>query len=165
MAHKLANLHTMTTQTTPTRAICDNGEPIKSNITQLSGPLPLYHHYDGQTNPQPAFIEIEAGEVTFDWNAEIGSAIPMSVHHRRALRLPIPNHLSLAGYQSLFEDITPALREIIAGHTLHWDGNNLAGRLTEEAQAAFDGLEYQSITGEWDNYHCDEQALADLSDS
>jgi hypothetical protein len=155
----------MTTQTTPPRAICDNGEPIKSNIAQLSGPLPLYHQYYGQTNPQPAFLEIESGEVWFDWNAEVGNAIPMSVYHRRALRLPVPNHLTPAGYQSLLEDITPALREIMAGHTLQWEGNNHVGRLTEEAQAAFDGLEYQSMSGEWDNYHCDEQALADLSDS
>ena len=139
-------------------------EPIKSNIAQLSGPLPLYHKYGGQTNPQPAFLEIEEGEVWLDWSAEIGTGIPMSVYHRRALRLPVPNHLTPAGYRALLDDITPALREIMAGHAIQWDGNNHVGRLTDEAQAAFDELECQSITGEWDNYHCGEQALADLSD-
>ncbi|MFW6312573.1 MAG: hypothetical protein ACOC2N_01650, partial [Spirochaetota bacterium] len=60
------------------------------------GPAPLYHQYDGQTTPQPAYLELtEDGEAWVDYSPEIGGAVPARVYDGRDQRWAIPNTLSV----------------------------------------------------------------------
>lgn len=97
-----------------------------------AGKLPLFHQYEGQTQPQPAYLEVEAdGEVRVDWNGEIGNAVPFSVWHKRTLRYDISNQLTVAGIDALIEDIAPLIEEMLDHFEIVWDGNNNVGRLDE----------------------------------
>ena len=60
---------------------------IKTNAEEIRAEFaPLYLRYSGQTNPQPAHIEIDPEEktITAEANPEIGNAVPMNVWHGRA---------------------------------------------------------------------------------
>lgn len=98
------------------------------------GPAPLYYHYDGQCNSQPAYLEMtEDGAVSVDYSGEIGNAVPAYVWHRRTLRWAIPNCLSPTGIDQLMDDVQVELQTIHDGHSVEWDGSNHVGRLTPEA--------------------------------
>lgn len=111
--------------------------------TVPAGRAPLYHRYPGQVKPQGAFLELDAaGHVRADWNGEIGSAIPAEVYCRRVLRYKVPADLSGRGIAELFEHFRPLLARIHAGHSISWDGREMRGFLTADAQEAEDALEY-----------------------
>ncbi|MFP4012414.1 MAG: hypothetical protein ACLFUM_11990 [Spirochaetaceae bacterium] len=77
-----------------------------------NGPAPLYHQYDGQTAPQPAYLELtEEGEVTVDYDAENG-IVPARVFEGRDIRWAIPNTLSVAGIDALLDELEPLLRQL-----------------------------------------------------
>lgn len=48
--------------------------------------------YDGQTQPQPLYIELDGENQTYqvDWGCEIGNAVPEGVWHSRRLRIGLP---------------------------------------------------------------------------
>lgn len=136
---------------------------MKTNLDTLTGQTPLHMQYSGQNQPQDAYIEINAdGEINFDYNSEIGNAVPMSVWHGQIRRISIPNDLTSKGYAALFESISDELQTLVDGMDDRWDGNNRVGTLTEDAQEALYSLEYESMTGGFDGFDRDEQALADL---
>jgi hypothetical protein len=115
-----------------------------SHIRDLRGKkeLPCYLRYQGQTQPQPAFVELaEDGEVRASANPEIGNAVPSYVYHGRSIRWKIDPALRGEQIADAVERLAPLLEAIHQGHTVEWDGNNMTGRLTEEASAASDELE------------------------
>lgn len=115
---------------------------ITINTDNLRGEIaPLYHRYQGQTNAQPAYVELdEDGVVRADYNPEIGPphAIPFSVFHRRDLRWGVANAIrgdALAYYLESAEALA-LLERIHAGHDVEWDGNNNVGKLDDDAAQA-----------------------------
>ena len=113
---------------------------IKINTTNLRGELaPLYQRYPGQTNPQPAYIQIdEDGNVSAGYSGETGNAVPSTVWHRRTLQWPVQPSVRgdvLADFLDSPE-IVALLERVHAGHQVEWDGNNHVGRLNDDAQAA-----------------------------
>jgi len=118
---------------------------MKIYTDNLGGSAPLYHRYTGQTDPQPAYLEIDpgAGTVRADWNGEIGSAVPFGVYQGRILRVPVPcyAHGPSLARELESEPVRAMLERIIAGHSVEWDGSNNIGRLTKDAQAAVAELE------------------------
>jgi len=113
----------------------------------IGGQDALHYQYQGQTRPQPIYLEIDCDsrEVRIDWNAEIGNAVPMKVYHQRVLRYSLPDYLSRdAANRALADETVMGLVErIVNGYSCEWGGSNLRGRLDADATVAeelFEGL-------------------------
>lgn len=106
---------------------------------------PLYLRYDGQSQPQSAFMEIDpsTGEVAMCCNCEIGNAVPMRVWHGLAPRVSLSPYLSRSQCESIAtdEEVIALIRRAIEGYSERWDGSNHVGSLTRDAIGALDDLE------------------------
>lgn len=98
---------------------------------------PLYHRYERQSSPQPAYLELSSdGEVSVGYNPEIGNAVPSRIWHKIALRWTIPCDLSVADIDAMLSD-TDVLNHLAYIHAHHeevWNGSNHVGVLSEEAE-------------------------------
>lgn len=104
---------------------------------------PVFCHYSGQLQPQPAFVQIdEDGRVWAGYCPDIGNGVPMSVWYRHDLRVSINPELSSGEIECFLLDtkIQALLERIVAGHDIEWDGSNWIGSLTGDARAALDAL-------------------------
>jgi transcriptional regulator with XRE-family HTH domain len=106
-------------------------------IIECTDPTELYRHYDGQHEPQDAYIELDTQNETLSatYNGEIGNAIPFTVYHGLDRRYGIPILTADAANRAMHE-IAPLADRVIAGTTVEWDGNNNVAVLDEDAQAA-----------------------------
>lgn len=105
---------------------------------------PLFYQYDGQINPQPAYVEMdEEGNVSADYSGEIGNGTPTLVWHGRTLRWNVHPLALGSDLADLLEsdEVKGLLKRVYAGHDVDWDGSNLVGRLDENAQEASEKLE------------------------
>jgi hypothetical protein len=68
---------------------------------------PLYCHYQGQTRPQTAHIEIDYEERTISAavNGVIGNGIPMSIWNGRVGRFSVDRNLTLDEINELLDDL------------------------------------------------------------
>lgn len=82
---------------------------MKCSVDHLdTGKLhPLYAHYDGQYEPQPAYAEFDTrtGSLTAGWDGEIGNGVPMDVWDGKRLRWPISYELTEAEVNNLLDEI------------------------------------------------------------
>jgi hypothetical protein len=139
----------------------------------------LYRHYDGQSEAQGCYIELDLrGEsLHATYNAEVGNAVPFSVYHGFERRYSIPV-LTGDAANELMEQIAPLADRILADWDEHWDGNNMKARLGEDAQAAEEeiesllpysepGHESPDVVGEWtmDAIQCTDAELGVRPDS
>lgn len=106
-------------------------------VIECTSPTELYRHYDQQTKAQPAYIELDLREGTLlaNWNAEIGGAVPFTVHHGFERRYGIPVLTGDAANRVMGE-LVPLAARILADWKERWDGNNAVAVLGEDAQAA-----------------------------
>lgn len=119
-----------------------NGTSLTIQLPDAAEVAPLFKQYDGQAMPQPAYVELtEDGQVTADWSGEIGGALPMTVWHGRTRRYRVPSAIKGSGLRALVERIQPLLERVHGGHLVEWDGSNLVGRLSDDAQAAEEQIE------------------------
>lgn len=117
--------------------------PVTLSLSNLDQDrVALHHRYSGQVDPQPAHVEIdEDGTVTADYSGEIGSAVPMLVWHKRTLRVPVAAEVDCADLAAYLRGGgLPLLQAIHNGHSVHWDGSNHVGALTDEAEQALEDL-------------------------
>jgi len=103
--------------------------------------LPLYCHYDGQHQPQSAFVELDAdGDVRAHYNAEIGNGVPADVYngrsHRWTISREVARYLSRVAVCALLDSLAPLLQRVCQGHRIAWNGNNNVGRLDDDALEA-----------------------------
>ena len=125
----------------------DNKEKhLTTNAADLAQELaPLYHRFQGQENPQRAYIEIDPQGRTMiaEYDGEIGNAVPMAVYHGRILRLHISPYLRGDVLADILEsdEVQALAQRICAGHETYWDGSNLRGRLSDDARSAFEALQ------------------------
>ncbi|RME23332.1 MAG: hypothetical protein D6800_09985 [Candidatus Zixiibacteriota bacterium] len=127
-----------------------------------AGDAPLFVQYGGQTQPQPAYLELdEFGNVSLDYSSEIGGAVPMDVWHGRTLRWSVSPYLSRDAALDLLEDasLVALLERVHAGHSVDWDGSNMVGHLTEDAREAkqkvqeiLDEISRDGAAQVWDAY-------------
>lgn len=109
--------------------------------------FPVYCKYDGQFEPQPAFIalDIENETVTADYNGNIGGGCSSDVFHGRVLHFPI-NPMSLnTQIAELIDENLGDFQKIIVGSEIVWNGNNYVGRFNEEAQRLIDKFEMEQV--------------------
>lgn len=107
-----------------------------------NGPGPLFCHYPGQDQPQPCHlaIDLETGEVSCDYNPEIGGGIPARVYHAQILWFTIPN-LSGPHANQLLDEALPYAQRILDDAEIVWNGNNHVGRLGAAGETAREELE------------------------
>lgn len=107
-------------------------------IDNLTAGAPLFKQYDGELQPQPAYVSMGAdGDVEADWSGEVGNAVPMTVWHNRTLRWRVPAQAEGTALAEFLRENAPLFERVHAGHSIEWDGNNMVGKLTNDAQAAF----------------------------
>jgi len=105
----------------------------------------LYTIYPGQSEPQPAFvtIDLETGRVSYDWDGEIGGAVPAEVWHRRVLRLRLDPAVDAEALDELLESAAwqSHLQALLEDSEIVWDGSNHVGQLGPEAAAALEAMQ------------------------
>lgn len=111
-------------------------------IIECTQPTELYRHYDGQTEAQPAYIELDLREGTLlaTWNAVVGNAMPSAVYHGFERRYSIPT-LTADAANRVMEKLRPMAERILADWDEHWNGQAMVARLGDDAQAAEDEIE------------------------
>ncbi|MFE9769496.1 helix-turn-helix domain-containing protein [Streptomyces sp. NPDC005808] len=111
-------------------------------IIDCTDALELYRHYDGQTEGQPAYIELDLREGTLlaDYNGEIGNAVPGTVHHGIERRYSIPT-LTGDAANRVMKELAPLAERILADWEEKWNGNNNVAVLGEDALAAEEEIE------------------------
>jgi len=105
----------------------------------------LYHIYPGQTDPQPAFvaIDLETGKVGYDWNGEIGNAVPAEVWHGRVQRLRLDPAVDTEALDRLLESEAwnSHLRALLEDSEIVWNASNRVGQLGPRATAALEAMQ------------------------
>lgn len=119
---------------------------ITVKTENLNETCPVYCQYQGQHQPQPAYIELDCragGELEADYSGEIGNAVPMYYWHNLAVRWGIPAETTGTSLQTLFSDsdFLACCQSIVDGFDDRWDGSNWVGTYTENAQAAIEEAE------------------------
>lgn len=114
----------------------------KVRIIECTDPTELFRHYDGQSEPQSAYIELDTQNETLSasYDAGIGSGVPASVYHGLDRRYGIPI-LTADAANRVMEEIAPLANRVIAGTKAVWDGNNTVAEFTEDALAAEEEIE------------------------
>ncbi|MFJ5680242.1 hypothetical protein [Streptomyces sp. NPDC093097] len=108
-------------------------------IIRCTTPTELYRHYQRQTEPQNAYIELDLREGTLlaTYNAEVGNARPFTVHYGFERRYPIPL-LTAEAANRVMEEIAPMASRMLADWEQDLDArqSNLVAKLGTDAQAA-----------------------------
>lgn len=143
----------------------------KINITLGFDPAalaPLHEHYPQQTNPQPAYVEIdcETGEVTADWSGEIGGGVPEGVWHGRRDRIVVSPYVSgraLTDYLTSL-DFARLAQRVVDGTKITQDDNyNWIGRMSDDAIAASEEIESDLRDLDDDQVHDVDEWLQDYT--
>lgn len=102
----------------------------------------LYRHYTGQSDAQPAYIELDLrrGTLLADYDGVIGSGVPAEVWHGFERRYNIPL-LTADAANRVMQEIAPLADRILTDWKEHWDGNNMRARLGEDAVQAEEEIE------------------------
>lgn len=97
----------------------------------------LYCHYNGQSDPQPCFIELDLSNKVLlaDYNANIGGAVPVTVYSGIDRRYTIPILTAEAANKTM-EQILPLADRIAADSEIEFDGRNNVAVLGDDAKAA-----------------------------
>ncbi|MGW5353384.1 helix-turn-helix domain-containing protein [Streptomyces sp. NPDC004031] len=113
-----------------------------TTVIQLDEPAGLYRQYQGQSEPQPAYIELDlrTGTVLATYDSEVGNAVPFSVRHGFERRYGIPR-LTAKAANRVMDELMPLADRILADWEEVWDGNNHVARLGDDARAAEDEIE------------------------
>lgn len=122
----------------------------------------LHRQYDGQNQPQPAYIEldVETGTLKASYDSVVGTASPASVRYGFERRYAIPI-LTGEAANALMEMLVPLADRVVADWEEHWDDSNTVVRLGEDALAAEQEMEEliraetadhpdDSMVAEWD---------------
>ncbi len=106
-------------------------------IIRCTDPTALYRHYDGQSEAQDAYIELDLRQSSLlaDYDSEVGNAVPFAVHYGFERRYSIPV-LTGEAANRVMEEIAPMAARVLADWEEIWDGNNMVARLGTEAEAA-----------------------------
>ena len=99
-------------------------------------PDALYCRYQGQSQPQDAYIEIDWREETIraDFNAEIGNAVPFAVWHGLRTRYGVPCGALPKGINELMDEFLPIVQEVAERYEEKWDGSSWVGGFRNDSE-------------------------------
>lgn len=111
-------------------------------IIECTSPTELYRHYDGETDAQGAYIELDLREGTLlaDYNGQVGNAVPEAVFHGLERRYNIPTLTGEAANRVLRE-LAPLADRILADWDSEWNGQSTIAVLGDDALAAEEEIE------------------------
>jgi len=126
---------------------------LQKGYTYPDRKAPLYVQLSGQSEPQPAYVQIHPdGEVEFGVEHNI-NGVSESVFNERIVRIDGVNpYLSLKGIDKLHKEIRLLLEDIAEGHSVEWNGQNHVGRFTDKANDARERLMKMLWENDWQNY-------------
>lgn len=106
--------------------------------TASPGSRPLHHQYPRQHAPQAAYLEIDTQRQSarWDWNAEVGGAVPAAVWHGLTIRVAVSADVTASALDQLTARVRPLVARVIDGTGRLWDGNNHVGHVNTDARAA-----------------------------
>lgn len=116
-------------------------------IRECTTPTELYRQYQGQSEPQPAYIalDLESGTMWASYDAIVGSGTPEEVHSGRERWYNIPL-LTGDAANALMRRLAPLAERVIADSDVEFnDSGNRVGILGPDAQAA--EQEIDTLTG------------------
>lgn len=101
----------------------------------------LLCHYSGQIESQGIYIELDCqnGNLSVDYNAEIGYCVPFSVYHGHDQRFGIPL-LTTEAFKNLLDEIKPFAEIVLSGYDSEWNGSNFIATFTDEANEALEEI-------------------------
>lgn len=104
-------------------------------------PTALYCHYQGEYEAQSCYLtlDLESGDLTAEYNPEIGNGIPARQYHGVVLIWSIPT-LTAEAANALIDRTAEVAQRILDGASVEWDGNNWVGWLNDDASTAQDRL-------------------------
>lgn len=131
--------------------------PAGYNVLIPEGRRPIRDRYRGQTQHQPAYLEIDAtdGQAGALWESdpEIGGGVPSRVWHGAARRISCSVDLTQDDLERLSEEIAPLIDRVLAGIDYRHDGSNWIGRADTDAESALAEIERiveSTEATEWD---------------
>lgn len=78
-------------------------------------PTSLYRHYEGQSSPQPVYVELDTrdGELTVDYDPNVGPGTTFAVNKGLVLRFALPAIPTTAGANALLHRIAPLAQAVL----------------------------------------------------
>jgi hypothetical protein len=118
---------------------------MKTISSNLTTPAPLFHRFWGQSQAQPAYIELdcrEGGKLSADYSCEYGNATPCYVWHRLAERFDIPSASTRDSLLVILtdDDFLALCQTVVDGFEEFWDGSNWVGQYTPDARYALEEI-------------------------
>lgn len=109
--------------------------------SSFEGIAPVYTKYDSEFQPQPAYIRMdEGGEIDAWVNGEINST-PSYVWNGRTLTWRVPSNVRGDALLTFVEEHRGLFERVYLGHSVDFDGNNLAGTLNDDALQASEEID------------------------
>jgi hypothetical protein len=134
-----------------------------------------YHTYTGHAQAQPAYIELDCrdGELSSDWDGEVGNGCAAAVWNGLVKQWSIPATLQVGSINDAMETIKDLCQATVDGFESVWDGSNWVGEYSESAQHALEeierileyseyGCEHMNIIDSWDAWFVDAVDFDDL---
>ena len=110
---------------------------LEVQTDNLNQPCPLYEKHQGQSSPEPAYIELDCrdGGQLYAYSDCSTNGTSHEVFHELAVQWPINGTTKGADLQGLFNDegFLSCCRRILGGFTEDWDGRNIVGTFNEDA--------------------------------
>jgi hypothetical protein len=110
---------------------------IKTNISKLIGPAPLYCQSGYELEPFPAYLQIDPVQrlVTFGVDGDPCS-MAENMYYGRVYRADMPNNLTFTRISEIYINLWPKIKKIMAGYreTVNQKGDRI-GRLSKQALA------------------------------
>ncbi|WP_276681533.1 hypothetical protein [Thalassolituus oleivorans] len=104
--------------------------------------FPVYAKYEGQHQPQPAFLELDIrdGSLTADYSGEIGNAVPVDVWNNLILRFTLQPETTAEEIERIIEENKETFQGILNGAESEWNNSNWVGKFTDETQEIINEL-------------------------
>ena len=113
---------------------------IEIKIENEGRVAPLYRQYEGQNQPQDAYIEIDPRgdqiSVSAEISTSVGSGCSMDVWHGRVYRIDIPSPMILGRELEDYlnsVDFWGQVLDLCEDYKELWDGSNMVGRWNDDA--------------------------------
>lgn len=135
---------------------------VKSVFSAPARTAPLFCQYDGQIQPQPAYItlDLSTGHVDADYFGSVGGGVSMAVCNGIVRRYRVPSDLSTEQVHNIIGGAMPVLQAILLSGRTEWRDGIYKGILTEEGRELERKLENDHLP----SFYYESEVITDLAD-